>query len=120
MKPWRKFLLWLPRVLLIAFALFLIMFSFDVFEEGKSVAEIAAAFLIHNIPSMVLGLVVFTAWRREWIGTLACLVLAVAYIAWAWRRLPLAAYSITAAPLFLIAALYFVNWKFRQKIDEVN
>jgi len=115
MSSFRKVLLWTPRLLLIAFALFLVIFSFDVFEEGKSAAETAIEFVIHNIPSMILGLVVFAAWRREWVGTLVCLVLAVAYIAWSWGRFPLSVYFIMAGPLVLIAALYAVNWQFRKR-----
>ena len=114
MNSFRKVLLWTPRLLLIAFALFLVIFSFDVFEEGKSVTEIAIEFMQHNIPTLLLGLVVFAAWRREWIGTLVCLVLAVAYIAWSWGRFPLSVYFIMAGPLFLIAVLYAVNWQFRK------
>lgn len=118
MSPSRKFLLWTPRLLLIAFALFLVLFSFDVFEEGKSATETVIEFVKHNVPSMILGLVIFAAWRREWIGALVCLMLAVAYIVWAWGQLPLSAWSITVSPLFFIAVLYFVNWKLRKRSDE--
>jgi hypothetical protein len=116
--PFRKILLWTPRILLIVFAFFLVIFSFDVFEAGKSATEIAIEFVIHNVPSMLLGLVVFAAWRREWVGTLVCLVLAVAYIAWARGRFPLSVYFIIAGPLFLIAALYAVNWQLRKRTSE--
>ena len=120
MSSFRKFLLWAPRLLLIAFALFLILFSFDVFREGKSAAETTIEFVIHNIPSMVLGLVIFAAWRREWIGALVCLVLGVAYIAWAWGRFPLPVYFAMAGPLFLIAVMYAVNWKFRKHAAKLD
>ena len=115
MSSFRKILLWIPRLLLIVFALFLVIFSFDVFEGGKSASEIAIAFVIHNVPSMMLGLVVFAAWRREWIGTLVCSVLAVAYIVWSWGRFPLSVYFIIAGSLVLIAVLYAVNWQFRRR-----
>lgn len=115
MSTSRKFLMWAPRVLLIVFALFLVIFSFDVFKEGKSATDIAIEFVIHNVPSMLLGLLVFAAWRREWIGALVCLLLGVAYIAWAWDRFPLPVYFIMAGPLFLIAAMYAVNWRFRKQ-----
>jgi hypothetical protein len=104
-------------VLLIFFALFLVIFSFDVFEEGKSATEIAIAFFIHNIPSISLGLAVFVAWRREWIGTMVCVVLAVAWIVWARGRFSLSAnfltYLFIPGPLFLIAILYWANWQHR-------
>lgn len=120
MSSFRDFLLWTPRLLLIVFALFLVLFSFDVFGEGKSTAEIAVDFAKHIVPSMVLGLVVFAAWRREWIGALVCLVLAVVYIAWAWGRFPLSVYFVIAGPLFLIAAMYAVNWQFRKQVTRAS
>ena len=108
-------LLWAPRLLLILVALFLIVFSFDVFQEGKSATQIGIAFLLHNVPSMILGLTVYLAWRREWIGSVACVVLAVAWIAWAWGRFPLVTYIAIAGPPLLIAALYAVNWRLRAR-----
>lgn len=113
----RTILVWAPRLLLILFALFLIPFSFDVVEEGKGATQIGVALFMHNVPSMILGLVVFAAWRREWIGLLSCAVLAVAWVVWAWGRFPLPTYFIMAGPLFLIAALYAVNWRLRARAN---
>jgi hypothetical protein len=115
MSSFRNILLWAPRLLLIAFALFLVIFSFDVFEEGKSAAATAIDFVKHNVPSMVLGLVVFVAWRREWIGALVCFGLALAYVAWAWGRFPLSVYFVIAGPLCLIATMYALDWQLRKR-----
>ena len=121
MSTGRAILAWAPRLSLILFALFLVIFSFDVFGAGKSATQIGTELLIHNIPSMILGLVVFAAWRREWIGFLVCVVLAVAWVAWAWQRFPLPAHLVTylgmAGPLLLIAALYAVNWRLRARAE---
>jgi hypothetical protein len=116
----RKVLLWAPRLILIIFALFLVIFSFDVFQEGKDATEIAIGFVLHNSPSMMLGLLVFAAWRREWIGALVCLVLAVAYIVWAWGRFPISVYFGIAGPLFLVAVLYAMNWRLRSRSARVR
>jgi hypothetical protein len=109
----RSLLVWTPRVLLILFALFLIIFSLDVFEEGKSAMQIGIALILHNIPTMLLGLVVFAAWRREWIGLFSCVLLAAAWVLWAWGRFPLLNYFIMVGPLILVAALYAANWWLR-------
>jgi hypothetical protein len=119
MKANRKILLWAPRLLLIVFALLLVGFSFDVFEQGKGAMATGIAFVAHNIPTLILGLVVFAAWRREWIGLLSCLVLAVAYIVWFWGRFPLVVYCGITGPLFLIAALYAVNWHLRSHANRI-
>ena len=115
MRTYNAVLLWAPRLILIAFALFLIIFSFDVFEQGKTALEIAIAFMLHNIPTMLLSALVIISWRREWIGALVCLVLALAYIVWSWGRFPPSVYFIMVAPLLLVAALYTVNWRFRTR-----
>ena len=104
---------------MILFALFLVIFSLDVLEEGKGAVEIGIGFIVHNIPSLILGLVVFAAWRREWIGILSCLVLAVAYIVWGWGRFPLATYLIMTGPMFIVAALYAVNWQLRSHANRM-
>lgn len=108
-------LFWAPRLLLIVFALFLIVFSFDVFEDGKPATQVVVEFVAHNIPSLLMGLLVFAAWRREWIGASVCLLLAGAYIFWSWGRFPVSVYIVIAGPLFVIAALYAVNWRLRRR-----
>jgi len=116
----RKVLLWAPRLLLIAFALFLVIFSFDVFEIEEGAIRIGIAFFVHNIPTLTLGLVVFAAWRREWIGALSCVVLAVAYIIWASERFPPVVYFTMTGPLLLIAALYTANWRLRSQANRTS
>lgn len=46
--------IWIPRILAILFILFLIVFSFDVFEGEASLFEKLGGFLIHSIPSLVM------------------------------------------------------------------
>jgi len=81
--------------------------------------EIAIGFVIHNIPTLILGLVVFAAWRREWIGVLSCLVLAVSYIVGFWGRFPLFVYFIMTGPPFIVAAPYAVNWNLRSHASRI-
>ena len=108
-----KPLTWAPRILLALFALFLTIFSLDVFEEGRTAGEIAMGLLVHNLPSLLLFVILALSWRREWLGAIACAVLGVFYIAWAWGRFPLIAYVAISGPLFVIAALYTMAWRNR-------
>lgn len=78
-----KILRWVPRVLTIIALLFMLMFSFDVFEENASFGRKMLGFLIHNIPVLILTMFFIIAWFQELIGGLL-LILA-----------------------FLIAAIYF-------------
>lgn len=57
----RKFI-WIPRILGIAFALFLMLFSFDVFENGVSM-EALGGFLVHSLPSFLLLIFIALSWK---------------------------------------------------------
>jgi len=107
---------WTPRVICILFALFLVIFSFDVFEEAHGFWNLALALLMHNLPTIGLFVTLYFAWRREWIGAVIFTGLGVLYIVWAWGRFPLMNYFLIAGPLFLLGILFLVNWIFRAQI----
>ena len=107
-------LTWAPRILLVLFALFLTVFSLDVFEHGKDAAELAVGLFLHNLPSLLLLATVAAAWRREWLGAVVCATMSLLYVAWAWGRFPLITYFIIAGPLFVCAVLYLAAWRTRQ------
>ena len=69
---------WSPRVLLVAFALFISVFALDVFDTHLGLWQTAGALFLHLLPTLLLLLVVALAWRRSWLGGLVCLGLAVA------------------------------------------
>jgi len=109
-KPVKSILYWSPRILGILFSLFLVVFSFDVFGTGAGFWATAAGFLIHNIPTFFLLLVLWLTWRREWIGGVVFIMLGIAYILATIGRMPLVAYFAISGPLFLIGILFLLNW----------
>ena len=58
-------LYWSPRILTIAFLAFLILFSFDVIQPGLSIEHIALGLLMHNVPVIILALVLWVSWKHE-------------------------------------------------------
>jgi hypothetical protein len=112
----KKTLFWTPRVICILFALFLVIFSFDVFEGAHGFWNIALGLLMHNLPTIALFITLYFAWRREWIGTVIFTGLGVFYIWQFWGRFPLSVYFLIAGPLFLLGILFLVNWIFRAQI----
>ncbi|MGO9482565.1 MAG: hypothetical protein ACLP05_12405 [Candidatus Kryptoniota bacterium] len=115
-KTSKGILFWSPRVLCILFALFLSIFALDVFNEGYDFWKTLLALAIHLIPSIIILLFLIIAWRWEWIGGIAFLILAVSYVVMAWRRFPLSVYFVVAGPMVLISILFFVNWKYRTEV----
>ncbi len=110
----RTLLTWAPRILLILFALFLALFSLDVFDEGKGAGAIAVDLLAHNLPSLLLLAILAAAWRRPAIGAFACAALGLFYVAWAWGAFPLSAYLTISGPLFACTLLYALDWRARR------
>lgn len=69
----------LPRVLSIAFILFLSMFALDVFGAYQG-WELIVALLAHLIPSFVLLAFTIVAWRYELVGAVGFIALSALYI----------------------------------------
>ncbi len=60
-------LIWAPRIILIAYILFLMFFSFDVFGMDGGALERIAGFLIHSAPSIAMVVVLGILWNRPFI-----------------------------------------------------
>jgi len=54
---------WIPRVLAVLYALFLMIFSFDVFGDAGVTAKEIGDFLVHSVPSFLILLLVFVTWK---------------------------------------------------------
>lgn len=118
-----KIIYWTPRITSIVLIAFLTMFSFDVFSEGYTFWETLLALLMHNIPSLVLTVVLILAWRFELVGTVVfgCAALFYMFVSRnAEDQLLLAlAYSlILAGPALLISLLFYLGWRNKKKLTE--
>jgi hypothetical protein len=110
----KRLLFWSPRVLCIAFALFLSMFALDVFSEGLGWWKTILALLIHLIPTALIVVVLVVSWRWEWVGGILYVVLGMLYLIQA-RHHP-DWILIISGPLFLVGALFLLNWWKRAEI----
>ena len=73
---------WLPRVLCVMAILFISLFALDAFDPELSLWQQLAAFLIHLIPSFVLGVILLVAWKWEYIGGFIFTVLGLGLSPW--------------------------------------
>lgn len=106
---------WAPRVLAIAYIVFISLFALDVFGEKRSVAEMLLALGIHLLPSAILVAVLILAWRWEWIGAAFYALAGLWYVVTVERlhmpqTMKLIWIAGIAVPAFLLAALFLVNW----------
>ncbi|MFA5887309.1 MAG: hypothetical protein WC852_01185 [Candidatus Nanoarchaeia archaeon] len=115
-KKINKALFWAPRIALIVFALFLAIFSLDVFDSASGFSQILIGLLMHNIPSFVLIALLLISWKHELRGGIIFMTIGIACIIWAITTLlmfPTKAInpiSIIGSIVFLtIGALFLAN-----------
>ncbi|NMB55085.1 MAG: hypothetical protein GYA15_10335 [Leptolinea sp.] len=108
------FVYWAPRVLGILMVLFVALFSFDVFDMDASLSERIGGFLIHNIPSFLLILLLVVSWRRELVGTVIYPLLGLTYslanLDGHWS-----VHAAITGPLVLIGLLFLLSWREKQR-----
>ena len=113
--PVGKALYWTPRILSLVFVCFLALFSLDVFDMGLGFWGTAAALLIHNLPSLILLLVVIVAWKHEIVGAVGFILGGFLYIGLLMRNPFEWYYMVWALQIsgtaFLIGALFLVGWR---------
>jgi hypothetical protein len=115
-EPSKRLLYWTPRILCLAFAAFLSLFSLDVFGEGRGFWETILGLLMHNIPTFAVLAVLAVSWRWEGVGAVFFTALGVVYLVWAWGRFHMSAYIFISGPLFLMAGLFLANWLMRKQL----
>jgi uncharacterized membrane protein YgaE (UPF0421/DUF939 family) len=96
-------LVWAPRILGIAVALFIGVFALDALGEGPR------AILLHLVPTFVLLLAVFLAWHRPWVGALVFVALAVVYAATVPARPDWI--LVISGPLLVVGLLFLWSWR---------
>lgn len=68
-------LFWSPRIIIIILICIVVLFSLDVFEMEGSFSEKIGGFLMHNIPAILLGLLLIFSWKKEKAGGIAFIIL---------------------------------------------
>lgn len=103
----KKILYILPRILAILGIIFLSIFSLDVFEVGKPIWEMLLAFLIHNIPSLILITILIIAWKKELIGGILFLIIST--VPFFFLSNPFWVNLILSAPFILTGLLFLMS-----------
>ena len=111
----RGFIYWTPRLLSILFIISMALLSLDVISPGLSSRQISAGLLMHNIPTLVMTIVLIIAWKYEIVGGVAFLLAGLQYIIMAIQikagwYVVLSWILTIAGPAILIGILFLINW----------
>ena len=107
-----KIIHWAPRVAAMLIIFFMSLFSLDVFETGASPLEVVGAFLMHNIPSLIMIVFLAFAWKRPVVGFAVFLTAAIAFAIFFVRDMyALPNLLLFVLPILLIASLFYADWK---------
>ena len=105
----RAFVIWAPRLVGLAAAVFMALFALDAFN-GKPLSEALPDFAIHLVPAAIVGLAVVIAWRYPLAGAIGFGGLAIGYALMVPNR-PDWILSISG-PLALVAVMFALSAAF--------
>ena len=117
----KQFLHYCPRILSILFCLFIMMFSFDVFEGNSSIFEMLVGFIMHNLPVFGMAIITFFAWKNDLVGTIGFILIGLFFFFLVSSNMSNEggimnpAVFIITLPALLISALYFINFRYNHK-----
>lgn len=95
------------RILAIAQAMFLAVFALEVWQEHKTALALAEALFIHLLPSILIVISLFIAWKHPRRGAFIFTLLGIIYSVNEWGHWR--AIGLLAAPLIIIGILFWFS-----------
>jgi len=112
-----KIIYLLPRILSIAFVLFLSLFALDVFNEYSG-WDLVIALFMHLLPSIVLAGVVFISWKYDLVGAFVFLGFAIFYILAVGFDRPWSWYVFISGPAMIVGFLFCLSWLQKRRLKS--
>ena len=124
MKVSIKLIHWLPRISCILAILFISVFALDAFNPEKTVLQQIGDFLIHLIPSFVLIIFLFIAWKREFIGGIIFILVGLGFSPFVFMHnykmnqsfwMSLMIILLITVPFVIVGTLFIVSHRVKKK-----
>jgi hypothetical protein len=123
MAKTNKFIFWTPRIIIILFALFLAIFSLDVFGNNYGFWETIIGLFMHNLPSIILLIILIIFWKHDLFGGVIFITLGIACLIGIFilmLNIPEGSrfniiLIIGSIMFLLIGILFLVGWKQKKK-----
>ncbi|MDC7246541.1 MAG: hypothetical protein PQJ47_11630 [Sphaerochaetaceae bacterium] len=120
MKPAEKsHIVWIPRILSLLFIAFIFLFSLDVWQQQDlTVWQKLIGFVIHNIPVILLAVVLAVSWHHPAAGAILYGVAGLFYFIMIVDDFELISFLILPVPLWVISLLFLFVWKSNRMTTE--
>jgi len=105
----RKFIYWTPRILTILLIIFIRILAFDVFNGEYSGFELIIALFMHLVPTFILVGILILAWKKELIGGLVFIALAIFTVIFFNVREDPISLLFTTFPILIVGILFITN-----------
>ena len=98
--------IWIPRILVMLFALFTVVISFDAFGGAGSLWSKLGAFIVHNIFFFILSFILIATWSKPLIAGVLFIVFAIAIVIVFHARWSGISYLLIGAPPLVVGLLF--------------
>ena len=109
----QKILYWLPRIAGIFCTVICFILAFGVFlEEDWTPVEQTIGFFMQLIPFLIMSIVLYIAWKWEFIGGIIYIILGIVIIAFTILSRPERLYNsfFLSGPLFFVGVLFIIHY----------
>ena len=110
--------LWIPRIIAIAFILFLMIFTFDVFSQNGTVLEKIGGFIVHALPSILMAFFLVLCWNRLLICGWVFIGVAVFFTFWFNTYAGVTNFLMITVPPLAVGLLFLAARQLRRKPKE--
>jgi hypothetical protein len=123
-----KIVHWTPRILCVLAILFVSLFAADAFDPALTILQQMGGFFIHLVPSFILALFLFIAWKRELTGGIMFVLLGIGFSPGIYYQnlqmnhsvlISLGVILMITFPFFLVGVLFIISHFLKKKQSRI-
>lgn len=114
----KEIIIWTPRVICIAAAMFMFLFAFNVFNQHDEFNTAAFAFLSKLLPVFIIIFLLIISMRWALVGAIVFNLAGFSYIIYNWGKFSFISYLGVTVPIFVVGVFFLFNWLYKEDIES--
>ena len=115
----KEIIIWTPRVICVAAALFMFLFAFDAFNHNHAIGKTIIAFFINLLPVLITVFLMLLSIRKPLVGSILFILIGLIYIVYYWGEFSFVSYLGVTVPIFVVGIFFLLNWIFREEMGSM-